>query len=79
MDIVYSKKVVKYIKALDVITAKRLQKSIERIPEGDIKKLQGRENEYRLRVGNLRVLYKMKGVIICITAILPRGQAYKRL
>ena len=46
---------------------------------GDIKKLQGIDNGYRLRVGDLRVLFSIKDDRIYIDNIIPRGQAYKRL
>lgn len=49
----YSKKAVKYINSTDRSTKKRLQEAIEKIPFGDIKKLQGVNNGYRLRVGDL--------------------------
>jgi len=58
---------------------KRLKEAIEKIPFGDIKKLQGVENGYRLRVGDLRVLFSMEDNTIYIDNIIPRGQAYKRL
>ena len=46
---------------------------------GDIKKLQGIENGYRLRVGDLRVLFSIEDDTIYIDNIIPRGQAYKRI
>lgn len=79
MRIEYSKKAVKYINSTDKPTKKRLKEAIEKIPFGDIKKLQGIEDGYRLRVGDLRVLYSMEGDSIYIDNIVPRGQAYKRL
>ncbi len=54
MKIEYSKKTVKYINSVDSPTKKRLREAIEKIPFGDIKKLQGIENGYRLRVGGKR-------------------------
>ena len=75
----YSKKAVKYINSTDRSTKKRLQEAIEKIPFGDIKKLQGVNNGYRLRVGDLRVLFTMEDDKIYIDNIIPRGQAYKRL
>ncbi len=75
----YSKKAVKYINSTDKSTKKRLQEAIEKIPFGDIKKLQGINNGYRLRVGDLRVLFTMEDDKIYIDNIIPRGQAYKRL
>jgi len=57
MQIEYSRPAVKYINLQDKPTKKRLKEAIEKIPQGDIKKLKGLENEYRLRVGDLRVLW----------------------
>lgn len=79
MQIEYSKKAVKYINIVNKSTKKRLKEAIEKIPFGDIKKLQGVDNGYRLRVGDLRVLFSIEDDIIFIDNIIPRGQAYKRL
>lgn len=79
MKIEYSKKTVKYIGSVDQPTKKRLREAIEKIPLGDIKKLQGIENGYRLRVGDLRVLFSIEDDTIYIDNIIPRGQAYKRI
>ena len=79
MCIEYSKKAVKYINSSDKTTKKRLKEAIEKIPFGDIKKLQGVDEGYRLRVGDLRVLFSMEDDKIYIDNIIPRGQAYKRL
>lgn len=79
LKIEYSKKTVKYIHSVDKLTKKRLREAIEKIPLGDIKKLQGIENGYRLRVGDLRVLFSIEDDTIYIDNIIPRGQAYKRL
>lgn len=56
-----------------------VKSAIEKLPDGDVKKLQGYRNDYRLRVGNLRVLFSVKNDIIIVKDVLPRGQAYKRL
>jgi mRNA interferase RelE/StbE len=79
MKIEYKKKAVKYINSCDKQTKQRLKKSIENLPLGDVAKLQGLECEYRLRVGDLRVLFTLEDDIITINDINPRGQAYKRL
>ena len=79
LQIEYSKKSVKYINSADKRTKKRLKEAIEKIPFGDIKKLQGAGEGYRLRVGDLRVLFTMVDDKIYIDNIIPRGQAYKRL
>ena len=79
MRIEYKKKANKYINSADRAAKKRLKDAIEKIPFGDIKKLTGFENEYRLRVGDLRVLFTVENNIITVNEIRPRGQVYKRL
>ena len=70
LKIEYSKKTVKYI---------NLREAMEKIPLGDIKRLQGIENGYRLRVGDLRVLFSIEDNIVYVDNIVSRGQAYKRI
>ena len=79
MHIEYKKKAVKYINTADKLTKTRLKEAIEKLPYGDIRKLTGFENEYRLRVGDLRVLFTVENDIIIVNDIKPRGQVYKRL
>lgn len=79
MQIEYRKKAVKYINSCDRATKQRLKIAIEKLPLGDIKKLSGLENDYRLRVGDLRVLFSIEEDKIIINNILPRGQTYKRI
>lgn len=79
MQITYEKEAAKHIQTQDKITRQRLKAAIEKLPDGDVKKLQGYKNDYRLRVGNLRVIYSLADDIIIIKDVLPRGQVYKRL
>ena len=79
MRIEYKKKAIKYINSADRAAKKRLKDAIEKIPFGDIKKLTGFENEYRLRVGDLRVLFTVENKIITVNEIRQRAQVYKRL
>jgi len=79
MVVKYSKNSVKYTKTLDKPTRQRLKIAIENIPFGDIKKLQGSNSGYRLRVGNLRMLFDYDGNTVNVVNILPRGQAYNRI
>jgi mRNA-degrading endonuclease RelE of RelBE toxin-antitoxin system len=44
--------------------------------QGDIKKLAGTENKYRLRVGNHRVLFRLAGNQIQVYAVKDRKEAY---
>lgn len=79
MVIEYKKKAVKYINSCDKITKVRLRENIEKLPFGDVVKIQGYECEYRLRVGDIRVLFTIENDTITINDIKPRGQVYKRL
>jgi len=44
---------------------------------GDIKKLAGTENKYRLRVGHHRVLFRLAGNQIQVYAVKDRKEAYE--
>lgn len=79
MNIVFSRPALKYINASGRPTKQRLKTAIEKLPLGDVKKLQGLQNDYRLRVGDLRVLFSISDNTITIKNILPIGQVYKRL
>lgn len=79
MYIRYAKTAVKHIENLDQISKQRIRTAIEKLPFGDIKKLKGYQNDYRLRVGNFRVLFSLENDIITIKDVLPRGEAYKRI
>ncbi|MGN0605826.1 MAG: type II toxin-antitoxin system RelE/ParE family toxin [Oscillospiraceae bacterium] len=79
MEIKLSKSFQKSFKTLDKPTKQRVKNSIEKLPLGDIKRLQGYSAMYRLRIGNYRVIFEMNNDIIYIKDILPRGQAYNNI
>lgn len=79
MHIEYEKEAAKHIGKMDKPTKQRIRSAIEKLPSGDVVKLQGLVNDYRLRVGDLRVIFSIQDDIITIKDVLPRGQAYKRL
>ena len=79
MEVLFEKEAAKHISRLDKITKKRVKEAIDRLPDGDVRKLQGFLNDYRLRVGNLRILFSIERNTIVVKDVLPRGQAYKRL
>ncbi len=72
----------RYYERLPTDLAARLDRAFARLQEnpfeGDVKRIQGREGVYRLRVGDLRVLYSVNldKRLIEVAAILPRGDAY---
>lgn len=77
----FEKAALKFLQKQDKSTRERLIKVIHQLPNGtDVKKLQGYQNLYRVRVGNIRVLYSIKKTvkIINIQNIDSRGEIYKR-
>lgn len=80
-DIKYEKNSLKYLKKLDRNVQIRIIRSINELPLGDVKKLQGGTENYRLRVGNYRIIFSKddKRLIIMIVEIGPRGEIYNRL
>ncbi len=79
MQIEYKKQAVKYINACDRTTKLRIKDGIEKLTFGDVKKLKRYQSEFRLRIGDLRVLFTLENDRIIINDIKPRGEAYKGL
>jgi mRNA interferase RelE/StbE len=57
--------------------ATRIKRAINALPAGNIKKLKGIENGYRLRVGSVRVLFEKDGDNVHVFKIDNRGDVYK--
>ena len=76
MKPIYSKRAAKAIGRINQPFKQKIKEAIEKLPTGDVKKLQGYKNAYRLRVGDYRILFDMDGEIE-ITDVLLRGAAYK--
>ena len=62
---------------LDVPARQRVRQGIEKLPEGDVKRLKGYTDLYRLRMGDWRILFTMIASNILVEDVLPRGDAYK--
>ena len=77
MKRLYSKQAKKAIERLDVTTKQRIQMGINKLPAGDVKRLKGYTDLYRLRIGDWRITFVMTSVSIFIEDVLPRGSAYK--
>ncbi len=76
MEIHYSKQATKFLSKQNSITQKRIITAINKLPNGDVKKLQGRIG-YRLRVRNFRIIFDLEGNVLFIEEIDNRGQIYK--
>jgi len=72
-------KALKFIEKQDKFQRLRIYKAIYNLPNGDVKKLTGYKDEYRLRVGSYRIIYEQiqNEFIILITKAENRGQIYK--
>lgn len=80
-QIIIKKPAKKFIDRLPQNEKRRIVEAIERLPEGsDIKRMQGHEGLYRLRVGDYRILYTIDNgaLVICIIAAGNRGQIYNQ-
>ena len=55
----------------------RISNAVNALPAGDVKKLKGIENGYRLRIGSVRVLFEKLGNKVTVIKIDSRGDVYK--
>jgi mRNA interferase RelE/StbE len=62
--------------------ADRIMAAIDRYAEtghGDVKELQGRTDQWRLRVGDWRVIFTLDhgNLLVIVLRVVPRGNAYR--
>ena len=80
-QIVIEKPAAKFISKLPQTDKERVLRAIRKLPEGDVKALQGQKSKgfYRLRVGDYRIIYTIDHgkLIIRIVDAGNRGQIYK--
>lgn len=80
MDIAYSKAAFKYLRNLPVKNRQRIIDEIRKVAAGeraDVKALGGMKGIYRIRVGDVRVLYQTGDGVMNILAVGSRGDIYK--
>jgi len=70
------------LRDIDIQTGRRIDRALQQLREtgqGDLKKLQGREQEWRLRVGDWRLIVERDAAarMFRILRVLPRGRAYR--
>ena len=78
MTIQYSRAAETYLDSQTPQTRKRIMDAVDKLPEGNVKKLQGR-NGYRLTIGGFHVLFDYidDGTIDVVT-VGSRGDVYKK-
>lgn len=83
MDIRYTKAALKTLTKMPANTARLIREKIQQYAQdpaslaNNIKKLQGYEDKYRLRVGDWRVIFSQDGVVLTIWKVSPRSSAYE--
>ena len=79
-EIKLEKNVVKFIKKQSKEIQKRIVETIYKLPEGDIKKLKGYSKYFRLRVGDIRIIFEKESeeLKIIVIDIGSRGQIYNK-
>ena len=77
MDIFYSKQARKFLEKQETVAEERIKKAVEKLPEGDVVKMSGYDNRYRLRVGGFRIVFTKENGGIYVRIIENRGQVYK--
>ncbi len=71
------------LRKLDEVTRRRIVNALKLLvadpPQGDVKKLEGTDDEWRLRVGAWRVRFfrDVERDVIYVLQILPRDRAYR--
>ena len=78
-----SRRARRYYERAATDTARRLDRAFNLLEvnpfgPGDIKPLQGMPRTYRLRVGDLRIIYEVdrQARVVNVLSVLPRGDAY---
>lgn len=80
-EVSLKKKAKKFLLKQNKKDQEKLLRAIYKIPQGNIKRLEGQDGLYRLRVGNFRVLYSISEDIVKIIVVNMgnRGDVYKSL
>lgn len=79
-DIEFKPRAIKDLKAIDSRDRARVVAKVETMQQdlaGDVKRLTHFTPEYRLRVGDYRVLFEVEGDKLIVYRVLPRREAYR--
>lgn len=80
MKVLLSNRALKYLERMNKPDKNRIKAALHKLgedpPQGDIRPMSG-SNEYRARVGEYRILFKITDETVFVLDIAPRGQAYK--
>jgi len=72
----------KYLNRLNAADRDRINTALDDLekepPKGDIRPMSGESGRFRVKVGDFRLLYRIKDSTILVTHIEPRGQVYNK-
>ena len=77
-EFIFKRPAKKFLKKQNKETVLKITNAIYHLPYGDVRKLAGYENYYRLRVGNYRLIFDNQNNIYMIEDIGNRGDIYKQ-
>jgi len=78
MNVELSPKAAKSLRGINQPDKGRIIRALEKLPQGDVKALQGAHGLFRLRVGDWRVVFSYPAQdSILVERIAPRGEIYK--
>lgn len=79
--VIFEKKAANFFISQPPEQRKRLARAIYNLPDGDVKKIKGYKDLFRLRVGDYRVIFTIndKDLIIIVLTIGNGGEIYKKL
>ncbi|HEY5232842.1 MAG TPA: type II toxin-antitoxin system RelE/ParE family toxin [Verrucomicrobiae bacterium] len=75
-----SEEAIEQLRALPREQRRRIGERLTRLQNGltgDVKKLSGKENKYRLRAGDFRILFTLAGGQISVYAVKDRKDVYE--
>ena len=72
----YSKQAKKFMSKQGEELETRIRRAVNKLPLGDVVKLNGYVDTYRLRVGDYRIIFIREGKTISVQKIDNRGQVY---
>ena len=79
-NIEFKPRAIRDLKGIDITVARRVAEKIQLLKHdlaGDVKRLTASTTEFRLRVGDYRVLFEIEGTWVIVYRIRHRKDAYK--
>ena len=76
-NVILGKRAEKFLERLPVKDRARILRAAYKLPHGDVSTIKGRPGEFRLRIGDWRIIFEHRGNEIFVKEIGNRGDIYK--